>query len=99
MTLATLENFAPDFQQEIAGWVARVGVAKWFSLLRAAVAHGGHPDHQPHFFGEWEFRDGDIAFHLICLSATQEQKNYDKYNHFNDQQSRRTDSADDGYDA
>ena len=32
-------------------------------LLSAAFAHSGDDYHQPRFFGEWEFGDGDVALH------------------------------------
>jgi len=62
---ATFEHFCPNLERDAAGCITGAHIAKRFPLLRAALAHRGHRYHQPHFFVEWEFGDGDIAFHEL----------------------------------
>src|SRR5437660_12849046 len=49
---ATFEHFRPNLTREAAGCITGARIAKRFPLLRAALTHGGHRYHQPHFLVE-----------------------------------------------
>ena len=55
------ENFAPDLKSDGSGGVARGGVAKETSLLRAAFAHRGDENDEPEIFAVGNFGDGDVT--------------------------------------
>src|SRR5215208_912217 len=57
----SFENFTPDFESECAGGISRGGVAEETALLRPALSHGRHEDHQPEILAVGNFGDGDVA--------------------------------------
>ena len=58
------EDVGPNFQRQVAGRIAGVRFAERLALLRPSLAHGSHSNHQPHFFGEWKFRNRNVALHF-----------------------------------
>jgi hypothetical protein len=66
-----VESLAPELERDRAGGVTCRGVTEETALLRAALAHRGDEYHQPQFFAEGNFGDGDVAAQTISVFQPQ----------------------------
>src|ERR1041384_3445357 len=67
--LPAFQHIRTTLQRERTGRIASADFAERFAVFGAAFADRDHRDHQPHLFGEWEFGDGDVAFHWISVRS------------------------------